>query len=465
MPRKEKTTLKILLAALLLPYFAQAQKKETDSTLVDATLDNVVVYAIKHQPLIQQSIIDQETTETTITSKLADWYPQLNFNYNAIHNFALVPSYAFGNIVRFGVNNSSLAQFAFSQNIFNRDVFLASKTKTQVRIQAAQNTSANKINLAVSVTKAFYDVLATQEQIKVGQGDIIRLKQSLKTAYDQYIGGLVDKIDFKRATITLSNTMATLKSNQELLKYKTEYLKSLMGYPIMAQLKISYDTLQMENEILLDTLQQPEYTNRIDYKLLSTQRNLQEANIKYNQWSYLPTVALSGSYNFYFLGLKQMPNTNPTATNPGATALVRSNSLSDLYKSNTPYSLAMLTVNVPIFQGGKRTANIRQEKWQLKRLDWDIKNLKNNVNAQYAQALSAYKANLITYQSLKQNVELAKEVYDIVQLQYKTGIKTYLEVITAETDFRTARINYYNALYTLLASKIDVQYALGQINY
>jgi outer membrane protein TolC len=62
-------------------------------------------------------------------------------------------------------------------------------------------------------------------------------------------------------------------------------------------------------------------------------------------------------------------------------------------------------------------------------------------------------------------MELAKEVYDLVQLQYRSGIKTYLEVITSETDLRSARINYYNTMYLLLSSKIDVQKALGQLNY
>ncbi|HTH55643.1 MAG TPA: TolC family protein [Cyclobacteriaceae bacterium] len=444
-----------------LPLFAQQ-----DSTLQNATLTNVVAYAMKHQPLIQQSMIDQETTETTIKSKLADWYPQINFNYNYLHNFVLQPNYAaqIGGVFRFGVTNSSLAQFALTQNIFNRDVALASKTATNVRLNAQQTTSSRKIDLAVSVTKAFYDVLATQQQIKVGLGDIIRLRQSLKTAYDQYAGGLVDKIDYKRATITLSNTQAVLKSNQEALKYKVEYLKSLMGYPIGGQLNISYDTSQMENEIQLDTLQTVEYQDRIDYKLLSTQRKLQEANLKYNQWSFLPTVSLSGSYNFYYLGLTQTSVT-PSATNPNGIALTPSDRLGDVYKNSYPYSLAMLNVTVPIFQGGKRISNIKQQKWTLQRLDWDIKNLKNAVNSQYTQALAAYKANLITYQTLKQNVELAKEVFEVVQLQYKSGVKTYLEVITAETDLRTARINYFNALYAVLSSKIDVQKALGQINY
>jgi len=56
-------------------------------------------------------------------------------------------------------------------------------------------------------------------------------------------------------------------------------------------------------------------------------------------------------------------------------------------------------------------------------------------------------------------------VYEVLNLQYKAGVKTYLDVITAETDLRTAKINYYNALYQVLASKIDVQKALGQITY
>jgi hypothetical protein len=44
-------------------------------------------------------------------------------------------------------------------------------------------------------------------------------------------------------------------------------------------------------------------------------------------------------------------------------------------------------------------------------------------------------------------------------------VKAFLEVINAETDLRTAQINYYNALYEVLSSKIDVAQALGNISY
>jgi outer membrane protein TolC len=431
---------KILLLFSPLLTFAQAQP---DSLLTVATLKNVVDYAIKHHPSIRQSEIDEYTTSLQVKSKLADWYPQINAVYNYQRNVQLQTLVTGLGTFRSGTNNTSSPQIYATQNIFNRDVLLASRTAQNVRANAKETTTSRKIDLTVNVTKAYYDVLSTLEQIKLGEGDVTRLTQSMRTAQDQYNAGIVDKTDYKRATIALLNTQASLKSNRELLKYKLEYLKSLMGYPVSSNLNLVYDTLQMENEIQIDTTAQADYTDRIEYKLFQTQRKLQEANIRYNQWSYLPTVSAFGYYINYFYA----------------------NDINELYKQNYPNSYFGVSVNLPLFQGGKRSANIKQQKWVLKRLDLDITNFKNTFNSQQAQALAAYKANLVSYQSLKQNVELAKEVYDVILLQYKNGVKNYLDLITAENDLRNARINYFNALYAVLSSKMDVKKALGQINY
>jgi outer membrane protein len=74
-----------------------------------------------------------------------------------------------------------------------------------------------------------------------------------------------------------------------------------------------------------------------------------------------------------------------------------------------------------------------------------------------------YKGNLANYNALKENVQLAIEVYDVIRLQYQQGIKTYLDVIVAESDLRTSQINLFTATYQLLVSKIDLQKALGTL--
>jgi outer membrane protein TolC len=430
----------VLLAGLV-QFSINAQSQ--DSLLNEVTLRDAVEYSIKHQPVIQQALADEQITEADIRSRLADWYPQVNFNYNLQHNFVVQTAIIGGNRVMLGTNNTSAAQFTASQTIFNRDVLLASRTKSQVRLQARQNTSSNKIEIASSVSKAFYDVLASTQQVKVSSENITRIERSLKDAYNQYQAGVTDKTDYKRATIGLNNAKALKKTNEELLKARLEYLKALMGYPDSASLNIVYDSLQMEKEVFLDTLQDVDYTKRIEYRLLETQQNLQQANLKYMRWSYLPSLSANGAYNLNYLN----------------------NQFSKLYNINYPNSFAALTLNFPIFQGGKRKADIQAAQWQVERSRLDIVNLRNNVNAEYTQALSNYKGNFANYSALKENLSLAKEVYDIIQLQYRSGIKTYLEVINAETDLRTAEINYVNSLYNLLSSKIDVQRALGQINY
>lgn len=216
-----------------------------------------------------------------------------------------------------------------------------------------------------------------------------------------------------------------------------------MGYPVAASLSVKYDSLQMEREVAFDTLQRLDFSRRIEYQQLTTQKRLQESNVLYQRNSFLPTVSANAVYNLNYLN----------------------NNLGKLYGSNYPNSFIGLTAGIPIFQGGKRKANLRAAQLQVTRTDLDIINLENLINSQYATALGNYKGSFAAYRASKANVDLAQEVYDVIQLQYRAGVKTYLEVITSETDLRTAQINYFNALYLVLASKVDAERALGLISY
>lgn len=436
----------ILLFCLLwifYPVLRAQQEQPGDSLLQQATLDNVIAYALKKQPGIQQSLLDEKITRISVSNKLSDWYPQIQFNGALQHNLQIQSSSIGGNIIKLGVKNTSSGQFVATQQLLNRDLLLASITARNVKQQATQNTENNSINLVVNVSKAFYDVLATEQQVKVSEENIARLERSLKDAYNQYEAGTADKIDYKRATITLNNSRASLQSNRELLAAKKEYLKYLIGYPAVSPLDIEYDQQAMENSIALDTTQRAGYKNRIEYRMLETSRNLQVGNLKYSKLAYLPSLSVSGAYSLYYLN----------------------NDIRQLYNQNYPNSFVALNLSLPIFQGPKRWQGIQQQKLQLRRIDYDMQNLENAVNSEYTQALALYRSNLATYSALKENLQIAQEVYDVVDMQYRSGVKTYLEVITAETDLRTAKINYFNALYQVLSAKMDVLKAMGQVKF
>ncbi len=436
----------LLLLLGLTTSFLRAYSQTTarqDSVIRHGTLHNCVQYALTHQPLVRQSLLDEEITDRTIGIQLSDWFPQLNFNFSAQHFFQLPTSFFQGNPITTGVQNLSTGQFALTQTLFNRDVLLASSTANELRESSRGRTVSTKIDVVVNVSKAYYAALLTQEQIELFSGDIDRLQQSLKDAYNQYKSGIVDKTDYKRATIALNNVLVQKKQAEELLKTRYASLKEQMGYPPSADLPLEYDSTAMENDARLDTNQTIRYENRIEFQILQIQRSLQESNLSYARWAFLPSISAYGDYNLNYLSKK----------------------LSDLYIHNYPSSLVGVQLSWPIFQGGRRIDAIQLAKFQLERSDYDIVSFESAANTEFVQAMGSYKSNANNYQVAKDNLALAQEVYQTIQLQYRAGVKMYLDVITAETDLRTAELNESDALYELLSSKLDVQKALGTIQY
>jgi outer membrane protein TolC len=426
---------------LFLPLIVSAQINADTSAKV-VTLKQCVAFALRNQPVVRQASIDEAINERNIGISLSAWLPQVTGSGLYDYYFKGGPIVPSGGSSSTGTpNNLSTLGLQANQVIYNNDVLQAAKAAKYSRLYYKENTTSSQINVVSDVSKAFFDVLLSQKQLDILNEDIARLKRSLKDAYSQYTAGVVDKTDYKQATIALNNSLATRKQTEESIKSKFAYLKQIMGFNPDNTLTLDYDSARYESEAIIDTNQKLDVNNRIEYQLLQTQKNLQNINVSYYKWGFLPSVSATGVYDWYYL----------------------SNSFSTLYNNSFPNAYVGLTLSIPIFQGGKRLQNLSKARLQVDRADLDIVNSRNTINTEYVQALASYKSNYTNWQFLKQNVDLAKDVYKVVSLQYREGIKTYLDVIVAQSDLITAELNYYNALFQLLSSKIDFQKALGTL--
>ena len=415
-----------------------------NSTDTVVTLKQCVDYALRNQPVVRQAAIDEQINEKNVRIGLSAWLPQLTSAGEYEHYFkgAVPVTFSTGTTTVATpavLNEYSSLGLQASQVIYNSDVLLAAKTANYSRLYYKQNTVSSQINVVSDVSKAFFDVLLSEKQLDILNEDIVRLQRNLKDAYNKYQAGTVDKTDYKQATISLNNSIASRKQTAESIKSKLAYLKQIMGINAGTTLTLSYDSTRYESEAYIDTNQQLDYNKRIEYQLLQTQKTLQNINVSYYKWNFLPSVSAVGAYDFYYL----------------------SNRFSNLYSNNYPTGYYGLTFTMPIFQGTKRLQNLSKARLQADRADLDIENSQNTINTEYVESLASYKSNYTNWELLKQNVGLAKDVYKVVSLQYREGIKTYLDVIEAQSDLRTAELNYYNSLFQLLSSKIDLEKALG----
>ncbi len=432
-----------LILLSLIPFFSYTQT--TNDTTTTFTLQQCINYGLQNQPTFKQAQINESITKATNAINKSGLYPQASASADLTHYLQLPGNLTTtnGTTTQSSRRNTSTGGFSVTQNIYNPQLVYYSRVAPYYTKQAQELTDSTKINIYVSVSKSFYNLLLTLQQINILKEDTVRLAQNVRDAYHQYIGGIVDETDYEEATITLNNSLAELKQATENVTPQYAALKEAMGYAPEKQFNIAYDSSQMMNDINVDTTEQLQYDRRIEYKFYQTNIDIQHQLTHYYQLAAWPTVSGFFEYNDQF-------------TN---------NSFSKLYSKGYPYSLIGLNVSVPIFTGFSRILNLRRSKLEEDYLGWNVTNLRARIYSEYTSALADYKSNLYNLQLQQNNQALAQRVYFVVTLQYKQGIVPYLNVITAESNLISSQINYLNALFQVLSSKVDFQRAMGDIKY
>jgi len=411
------------------------------------TLQQCLGYALAYQPLVRQARLDEGIAEAGNRVALSAWLPQVNATAVGQHYFGLPftvfpdPTTGIATPRQLGVKNVTTLGLAGTQVIYNNDVRLAARQAPLNRLAAGQNTVYNKITTVSDVSKAYYSVLLSQRQAQVFDEDIRRLTRNYVDARNRYEAGIVDKTDYLQAQISLNNSKASRKQSLEAVNANTAYLQQLMGFPATRLVELKYDTLQLEREAVTDTLTQLDPANRIEYQQVLTQKSLQGTYVNYYRLGFLPSLSAFGNYN----------------------SVYQANTVSDQYSQRFPNSYAGMQVALPLFTGFRRTQNLRRARLQDQRVDEDLLNTRNQVTTEYASALADYKGYYEAYVQSRQNLDLSRQVYQVVDLQYREGIKAYLDLLVAQTTLRTSQLNYYSALFQVLTSKVELLRAQGTL--
>lgn len=428
-----------------------AKAQLTDS-LANFTLKEAIDYAQNHQSSILNASIDEEIAKNTVKKTIGIGLPQLNGNVN-FQDFLKVPTNLLpgaifgkpGTLIpsQFGVQYQSSFGLELNQLLFDGSYLVglqASKTYKELSIK---NLKRSRIETAVGVTKAYYSVLVSNEQLSLLDANINRLKKSLNDTKALFTNGFVEKIDVDRLTV-LNNNLETERGNViRLLELNLNLLKFQMGMNIQFKLilKDSIGSLQVEEFLAVkDTTA---YQNRIEYSLLSTQKKLNELDLKRYKSLFFPSLAAFGST---FRSLQ-------------------SNEFSNVLDRSFPATIIGFRLSVPLLSGGVKTYQVRNAKLEVLKTENNLVNLRNGINLEVEQAQTIYRNGLKSLENQKRNMELAQEVLRVTKIKYEQGVGSSIEVTIAETSLKESQNNYINALYDLLINKVNVDRALGKIVY
>lgn len=339
--------------------------------------------------------------------------------------------------------NSNLG-LALSQILFDPNYIVGLQGRKTYKELYARNYTRTKIEASVNVTKAYYQVLVSVEQLKLLEANIKDLKQQVDETIARNKQGFVEKIDVDRITVQYNSLTTRRENTVRLLTLNYELLKFQMGMPVENELtlKDKLEDVKLEATAADAVKDTTVYRNRIEYNLLETQKKLYQYDQKSKKGQYLPKLTANGSYALAY----------------------QNNSFSNLYKTNFPSSYIGLALTIPFYSGGQHLNQVRQSEITVLKSDNDLYDMKNSVNLQVNQARIYYINGLQTLNDQKKNMALAEDVLRVSKIKYEQGVGSSIEVTQAQTAVEQADNSYIQGLYDALVSKVDLDKAYGRIN-
>jgi outer membrane protein len=434
-----------------------AQQAPPPNTPVSFSLADCIKYAYEHQDSVKNANLDVRSAEYKVKETIATGLPQVNGSVT-FQDFlktptSLAPAGIFAGAPDF---NAPLVALPFgalkynntyslsaSQLLFSGTFIVGLQAVKTFRDLSQRSLVRSKIETNVSVTKAYYQVLVGNEQIKLLDANIDQLKQTLDQTTAQNKQGFVEKIDVDRLSVQYNNLVTNRDNVQRSLVLNYQMLKFQIGMPIEQDLtltdKLSDVNIDQTTQTLADTAF---YHNRIEYKLLETNIVLNQLDVKSKKAAYLPTVSLNGGFAEVF----------------------QENHSRYLYNNAYPNSFIGLNINVPIFSGGQRLNQLRQSQISVMKAQNDLHNASNGFKLQANAAQITFINSIQSLNNQKRSRELAQEVLRVSKIKYQQGVGSSIEVTQAQTELESSDNQYIQALYNALISKVDLEKAYARIN-
>ena len=440
----------MLTALLMMPLATVLGQTKT----LEYTLEDCIKYGFENQAAVQNANLDREMAIAQIGETRADGLPQINgdLEYSNYFNLqdAFLPAVIFDPnapldefvSVPFSQQYNSNANLTASQLIFDGSYFVGLRAARTFKGLSEQDFVKSRLDATELITKAYYTVLVTQVALDLIDNNYERLDTLLTETSLMYDNGFAEKIDVNRIQVEFNNTKTQKSRAERNLEQAYNILKFQMGMPLSQPLELAETIEDITFEVLEYNFQEFDYRDRVEVSQLEITRSLAELDLKNNKVQYLPTIDA-----FATLG-------SLTATN------VRSD-VTDFNDQWLDYGFFGFRFNLPIFDGLRKSYLVQQNRIQLAKIDNDMRYLKYSIDLEQEQARRDFANSLENLRAQEENMELALEVFEVTNIKYQEGIGSNLEVVDAETSYKDAQSNYFNALYDVLIAKVDMEKALG----
>lgn len=331
----------------------------------------------------------------------------------------------FGNLP-FGQENAYSFAVSGSQILYSGGrVGAALKIAKSFEDAARLTLNEEMAEVELQVRSAYYQAQLAQEMEAISEAALEQAELFLEQEQLRLSAGRASELEVMRAEVSRDNLRPQLVQARNAAHLAKLNLKRLIDVPLDQPIALT-TPLEPPAATEAAVLPSPEVriANRAAVQAAEQQVEIRQQQVRIAKGAFLPNVSLQMNY-----GRQLFPE-----------------EMFDFSSDwRTDWTIGV-GVQIPIFNGFKRVADIDVAQVQLEQSRLQLSQLREAVQLQYEQARSEKERALAAIAARERTVDVAQRVYDLTVLRYDQGVATQLEVSDARLALLQARTNLAQAV-------------------
>lgn len=437
---------KLILTLLLFASLVQAQDQKESFSF---TLEQAIEHAIKNNYSVINANRDVEAAKQKKWETTTIGLPQINGNVGYQNNFqiqrSIVPAEFFGGEpgefaeVAFGTKHTMAASATLSQLLFDGS-YLVGLQSAKTYLQISENAKVKTAQqIREMVINSYGNVLLSDESISILQKNKTILEKTLSDTREIYKNGFIEEENVEQLQINLSSVNSSLENVKRQKIIAVDMLKLLLGIKLESELVITdkLEALTQNNVDLVLLKEEFNVSNNIDYQIGQNALRSKELLLKLERSKALPSLGAAVNFGYNaFNDEFQFFSQNQKWLN---------------------YSNLGLSLNVPIFSSGGRSARTQQAKIALEQSKTQLTETEQKLKLEFERAKSDYEFSLEQLTTSKSNLNLAERIENKNQIKFKEGLSSSFDLTQAQEQLYAAQQKYLEAMLSVINKKAALE--------
>ncbi len=429
----------VLVLGLIWGAFPSARPVSAETVNLEQCLERALAESLA----VKQAQADIAAAEFQLKEAGTGFYPTLKTTYSYTR-LDSAPTMTFaGQDFEIGKADNFNWEVSLTQPLFMGFRILNSKKLAELGLKNAElGEELARLDLALQVKQAYFNVLLAQKQTHVADQAIKQLEAGVDVARNFFEVGMIPKNDLLQVEVELANAVQAKVNAENNVSLAKARLNTLLRQNIETPLELEDVEGFKAQEPQLEPSLAAALAERVEMKQAQLGVEAALKGVELAKADYYPELALVGAYN-----------------RSGDTPIVDGSDVD----ADPDEASVTLSLSWTIWDWNARGHRVGAKRSEVLKARHVLNQVRDGVILEVKQAL-------LNLASTKRNIEVnqkateqAEESLRMSQERYKEQVTTSTEVLDAQTRLSQAQVNYYAALYGYHLAQAELIRAMGRM--